>query len=253
MFSALAHASCLRHLKLDGWLIDFDAHHGVIPTITMTRLLTLDLGMPNITDPWPMDYFTFIFSIISTPELRKLSVYGKDTGWLRSLLDYFHSQTHSPRFPALQHLQLAVDQSCEPGAHVVGLMNNAPMLSELVLIGIDATVIAHLLATGEKESDMLGKRCLWPELQTLRIDSVNITSLSNLVASRIKEGLAMSKLQLSSALFDEIASVDMQWLRERIRVERDEEDFTWIFHQGDISAVSDHSSIDGDGFEPSLY
>jgi hypothetical protein len=114
--------------------------------------------------------------------------------------------------------------------------------------------MANLLATGDKESDMLGKRCLWPELQTHRIDNVDIISLSNLVAPRIKEGLAMSKLQLSSALFDEITSVDMQWLRERIRVERDEEDFTWIFHQSDIiSAVSDHSSVNGDGFEPSLY
>jgi len=129
------------------------------------------------------------------------------------------------------------------------------MISELVLAGIDATVITDLLVAGDKDSDMLGKRCLWPRLQTFRIDNVKIISLSNLVASRMEEGFPMSKLRLSSALFDEIASFDMQWLRERIWVERDEEDFTpvFIFLEGVISATSDHSSVNSDDLEPSLY
>jgi len=227
--------SSLRKLSLLGDTVS----SGIGPwtSIHLPHLTTLTLH------PGADTLFTHLCNALVTPALESLALGHFSAESIRILTESL--LPYSPKYPKLRVLELSVvgGMSAAPGAQIISLLEELPMITELALFSFDASEYTPLLQAlhciaptqaddqtqdflavwfklSNKSQPQPAKRVLLPNLSTIGItpiDDDNMRKIAELISTRQAAGQAISCLKTSS--YDRFPLDQVQWLREHVRLD----------------------------------
>jgi hypothetical protein len=200
-------SNSLTHLEMEG-MINCSEEDDVT-LVQMPHLVFLCVLPPDYVNPG--HYMRNIFTTISAPSLRTLclrKVYGQQ---FRAFLETFRDASWHHVLQTLILESVTGLEYLDPS-----FAHSSPTITRLCLKFItEPEPILRLLASHSFDP-------LWPQLETLAVGPVDHSLLRSIIHNRISAGCPLVNLHYateSRAAFDKIPAQEIDWLRERLRVE----------------------------------